>query len=290
MPESGVLSSPFSIIIPVHNEAGGLPHVLRAVKETAPEAEIIVVDDGSTDGTADVARREGGERARVVRHEEKLGYGAALKTGIRAASHERIAIVDGDGTYPVDRIPELVERLRDADMVVGARVGPGTAIPLLRRPAKWLLNKLANYLAQRRIPDINSGLRAMRKEAVAPYANILPDGFSFTTTITLAMTVDGRRVDYVPVSYHPRHGRSKIRPLRDTANFVQLILRTILYFAPLRVFGPISLICFAASLGFLIFGLTQEDIMDGTISVFFVAGMQFLGIGMVADLVNRRMR
>ncbi len=275
-----------SVIVPVHNEAGGVAGVLRALAQISELAEIIVVDDGSSDGTREAIEAAQVPRVRVLAHEENLGYGASLKTGIRAATTDWILIIDGDGTYPVERIPDLLREASAADMVVGAR--KGMHIPLVRRPAKWMLNRLANYLAQRRIPDLNSGLRIMRRSALEPFLSILPQGFSFTTTITLAMHVNGYRVHYLPIDYHPRTGRSKIRPIKDTLNFLQLILRTIVFFEPLRVFVPMSLGLFIGSLAVLIYGIAMGKIDDGTVLALFITGLQMLAVGLLADLINRR--
>lgn len=276
-------------IIPACNEAEGIAHVLRDLSGIDIIKEIIVVDDGSSDGTVEEAERAGIAHLRIIRHDQNLGYGAALKTGIRAAHSEWILIIDADGTYPAERIPDLAKEASEADMVVGARIGANAAIPAIRRPAKWMLNRLANYLAQQKIPDLNSGLRLIRRSALEPFMRLLPQGFSFTTTITLAMLVNNYRVRYVPIDYHPRKGRSKIRPLRDTLNFVQLILRTILYFDPLRVFLPLSVLLFlGAFLVFLIGQMALPRIPDGTVLVLFVSGLQMLVLGLVADLINRR--
>ena len=159
-----------------------------------------------------------------------------------------VVITDSDGTYPNDRIPELAAMMTDWDMVVGARTGDEVRVPLVRRPAKWALNMLANVLVETRIPDLNSGLRVFRREVVLRFLPILPNGFSFTTTITLAMLSEGYRVTFVPIDYYARQGRSKIRPVYDTLNFLQLIVRTVLYFNPLRVFLPLSLFFFGAGL------------------------------------------
>jgi len=281
----------YSVIVPVYNEAEGIDSVLNALAEhLPPEAEIIVVDDGSTDGTPEVLERHG-SRVHVVAHPHNRGYGAALKTGIREARYERLVFIDGDGTYPSERIPDLVRRLENADMVVGMRSARSAGIPLVRRPAKWVLNKLANYLTGRRIPDLNSGLRAMRRCSLEPLMPLLPDGFSFTTTSTLGMIINGKRVDFEPIDYLHRKGRSKIRPIRDTLNFLQLIVRTVLYFEPLRIFIPAALFLFAASGAALVVSLVfLEKILDGTIVALFVAGVQMLGIGMLADLINRRIQ
>lgn len=234
-----------SIIIPAFNEHLGVAGVVRDVIETLESyqipGEVIVVDDGSADGTGDAAYSAG---ARVLRNRSNRGYGAALKTGIMAASNNVILITDADGTYPVMYIPEILARLETADMVVGARLGKNVAIPMVRRPAKWVLNKLANYVAGHRIPDLNSGMRAFRKNIARQYFAVLPDQFSFTTTITLAMHCDNYAVRYLPVDYLPRKGKSKIVPW-DAASFAVLILRTATMFRPLRVFLPVVALCLA---------------------------------------------
>jgi glycosyltransferase involved in cell wall biosynthesis len=177
-----------SIVIPAYNEGKGIANTLSELKAMLAEhdidAEIIIVDDGSSDDTSEIALKSG---ARVLRHFSNRGYGASLKTGIPAASHRIVVMTDADGTYPSHNIPEMLKALENTDMVVGARTGANVHIPWVRRPAKWLLNKLANYVSGHKIPDINSGLRAFRKEAAIHYFPILPDQFSWTTTITLAL-------------------------------------------------------------------------------------------------------
>jgi len=237
------MKEPVSIIIPAFNEHLAVGSVVREVLDTLEAnqipGEVIVVDDGSSDGTGEAAYRAG---ARVMRHRSNRGYGSALKTGIMAATHNQILITDADGTYPCRYIPEIVAGLETADMVVGARMGKNVAIPMVRRPAKWVLNRLANYVAGFRIPDLNSGMRAFRKNTARQYFAILPDQFSFTTTITLAMHCDNYAVRYLPVDYLPRKGKSKIVPW-DAASFAVLILRTATMFRPLRVFLPVVGIC-----------------------------------------------
>jgi glycosyltransferase involved in cell wall biosynthesis len=275
-----------SVVIPAFNEEDGIEGVVRQIQALPGAIELIVVDDGSTDRTAERAAAAG---ARVLRHPRNRGYGASLKTGIHASRAPRIVITDADGTYPNERIPELIALLDDNDMVVAARTGAKVAIPLARRPAKWALNKLANYLSESRIPDLNSGLRAFRRENLLPYLGILPSGFSFTTTITLAMHVNDHSVVYVPIDYHQRQGKSKIRPLQDTANFAALIVRTILYFRPLKIFLPLAgfFLLLAAAIFVYSWKFTPK-IMDASVTITLMTAFQTAMIGLLADLIDKR--
>jgi glycosyltransferase involved in cell wall biosynthesis len=285
-------------VVPVFNEERGVRGVMERLSrlDLGGPLEVLAVDDGSRDGTAGVLADLTGKIGvlRVVTHPRNRGYGAALKTGFTHARHEVVVITDADGTYPEDKIADLLDRVDDgAEMAVGARTGASVRIPLARRPAKWCLNKLAAFLAGTPIPDLNSGLRAFRRELVLRYRPILPDGFSFTTTITLAALTNGHRVDYVSVDYAPRKGRSKIKPIRDTLRFTGLIVRTILYFNPLKVFYPV-----AAGLGLLLAGSlvydvffdpTRPNLGDKTV-LLFVALVQVLAVGHLADLIEKRSR
>jgi glycosyltransferase involved in cell wall biosynthesis len=281
-----------SVIVPAYNEAECIGQVLADLNAALSAGdltyEVIVVDDGSTDQTPGIAQASG---ARLLQHGVNRGYGAALKSGIRAARGERIVITDSDGTYPADRIPTLVALLDEWDMVVGARTGRNVRMPLIRRPAKWVLNQLANYLTGTQIPDLNSGLRAFWRETALRFFPILPNGFSLTTTITLAMLSENYRVHFVPIDYHERRGRSKIHPVYDTLNFLQLIVRTVLYFNPLKVFLPLSaLFVMAGVLVGLISKLVFGKLLDTTMIVLIVTGVQILMLGMLADLIDKRSR
>jgi glycosyltransferase involved in cell wall biosynthesis len=278
-------------VIPALNEEAGIARVLDGLRGALDRGgwpyEIIVVDDGSTDRTAEIARDKG---VRVVHHGHNRGYGAALKSGIRAARTPYILIMDADGTYPSDVVPRLLEAARDHDMVVGARTGSRVYVPLARRPAKWLLTKLAVYLTETKIPDLNSGLRVFRRDQAMRFFTILPSGFSFTTTITLALLCNDARVLYVPIDYEKRTGRSKIRPFYDTLNFLQLILRVVMYFNPLKIFIPPSvaiLIGFAGSLAWDVF--VREDLTEKTLILLF-AGVQLLAVGLLADMISKTPR
>ena len=233
-----------SIVIPAYNEERGAGPVIEEMlallrRELANIPwEVLIVDDGSSDRTAEVIAKYESDELRLIRHPHNRGYGAAIKTGVNAAAHPWILITDADGTYPAKHIPELLSHRRNFHMVVGARTGPKAAVAMLRRPPKYVLRKLASYLSRQDIPDLNSGLRLMRKDILQRFENILPDQFSYTTTITLAMFSAGFHVKYLQIDYLKREGKSKIRPIADTIGFTKLIFRTILYFDPLRVFIP----------------------------------------------------
>lgn len=282
-------STSVSIVIPAYNEEESAAQVMDEIKKVVAadthDYEIIVVDDGSTDNTSQVLKAAG---VRVIRHPVNRGYGATLKTGIRHASGDIVVITDADGTYPNEQIPAIVGLMGHYDMVVGARTGSKVSIPLVRRPAKWALGALANYLSGSKIPDLNSGLRAFRKDVAMHFFNILPDGFSFTTTITLAMLCNGYAVHNHPIDYFKRGGKSKISPIKDTLNFVNLIVRTIMYFNPLKVFLPVSLFLFLVGIASLVYDVwVVRNLGDKTVlalSFALLVGM----LGMLADLIVKR--
>ena len=285
------MSEPVSIIIPAHNEEQSIGAVLKGISSTLEEAaiehEIIVVNDGSNDGTSRAAASH--PAARVLDLGLNLGYGAAIKQGLKAAKYELIAITDADGTYPHAALPELIRAMDEADMVVGARTGNNVSIPLLRRPPKWVLTQLANYLAATKIPDLNSGLRVMRKSVLMRFLNMLPRGFSFTTTITLAMISNDYRIRFHPIDYHPRTGKSKIKPVSDTFGFFLTIVRTIMYFNPLKIFLPISAALFGLGLLILLYsGFILHRVMDVTVLILMSVALQVAVIGLLADLIDKR--
>jgi glycosyltransferase involved in cell wall biosynthesis len=283
----------FSVIIPCFNEEGAILDTLASLRKWLAEAgpyELIVVDDGSTDGTAAIlaSAEEADADLRVVRHPRNLGYGAALKTGIRRAEAPLIAITDADGTYPNDRLPELITRAADADMVVGARIGEDVVYSKVRAVPKIVLRRYASWLSRVNIPDINSGMRVFRKDVAERFIKVLPDTFSFTTTITVAMLTNRYAVDFVPISYAPRIGKSKIRPIRDTLKFVQLLIRTGMYFAPMRVLMPVVLLltgAFLARLSYDVFVLM--DLTEATMLLLLFALNTAL-FGLLADMIDKR--
>jgi glycosyltransferase involved in cell wall biosynthesis len=278
-----------SIIVPAYNEEKGIHSLLENLKSLGEQYEIIVVDDGSTDNTPAFVSKF--NDVKLVRHDSNRGYGAALKTGISNSSGDEIIIIDADGTYPENHIPNLVNIMNEGDfeMVVGARNASNVNMPFVRKPAKWFIGKLAQYLSGVKIPDLNSGLRIMKKSAVEKFLNILPNGFSFTTTITLAMLTNGYAVKYTPINYLMRKGKSKIRPIRDTLNFIQLIIRSVLYFNPLKIFVPLSIFLALFAFAVLVLSwLLLGRVMDVTFGVILMTAVMVLAIGMLADLIDKR--
>lgn len=278
-----------SVIVPAYNEENGIREVMREIIDVMEGSdhpyELIVVDDGSTDKTSLILREL---EVKVITHEVNQGYGSALKSGIRESKGKQIVILDADGSYPPKEIPSLIKESSEFDMVVGARSDLDSRIEKFRRLGRWVLKKLANLLVNSRIPDLNSGMRIFRKDVAVEYFYLLPQNFSFTTTLTLAMLSDNLKVKYIPVDYQIRKGKSKIRPIRDMSNFLLLIIRTTVYFNPLKVFFPIGMILFFIGLLILICRVIfYADI--GQIEILsLLLGVQIMMMGFVADLIVRR--
>ena len=276
--------SAISIIIPAFNVEGSIGAPLDGLRDWRARAEIIVVDDGSSDRTGEIAQRAG---VRVIRHMHNKGYGAALKTGIRAASGDIIVMMDADSEHNAAQISRLLDNFDDNDMVVGAR-GKGSHAPVIRRPGKWLLSKVANYLAQTSIPDLNSGFRAFRKDVTKLFLHILPNGFSFTTTLTLALFKEGYNIAYVPITTSPRVGTSTVNPVRDGVNTLMLIIRIIALFDPLRVFVPTSAVLFLIGILYWVLDIVLRqrlNIPSGAI-VLMLASVIIFMFGILADQVS----
>lgn len=283
-----------SIIIPVYNEEKAIAETLKYFKklqEENPGIEIIFVDDGSTDKTHQILESIEVNPIKVITHEKNKGYGAAIKQGVKNSSHEHVAITDADGSYPHKKISELYEKLleENADMVVGARLGKKVEIGIFRKFPKFLLRKLAEYLSEDEIPDLNSGMRIIKKEMILKSFKYLPEGFSFTTTLTLSLLANNHKIIYCPIDYYKRKGKSKIKPFRDTLNFLQLIIRTVMFFNPLKVFLPLSGFFFILSFLVLIVSYLAGRVMDITTILLFVTGFHLLAIGLLADLIDKRL-
>jgi glycosyltransferase involved in cell wall biosynthesis len=275
-----------TVVIPAFNEEEGiqitLPAVEAVMRKIGRPYEILVVDDGSKDRTAERALADG---AKVISLPENRGYGSALKAGFRAASYDVVVIIDADGTYPPESIPSLLEYADRYEMVIGARIGQRVKIPLVRRPAKAFLAWLAAFLVGRPIPDLNSGLRAIRRDLVRRFEHILPQGFSFTTTITMASLSTDVLVKYVPINYEARKGESKIRP-RHAFDFALLIIRTIVYFNPLKVFLPAGAVFFVGGFSKFIYDIFKDNLSETTVTGFLGAAILW-AVGLLSDQIAR---
>ena len=285
-PVAGLEDMALSVVIPAYNEEGAVratvEDVRKALEPTGIDYEIIVVDDGSEDNTRAEAKASG---ATVHYNQTNSGYGATLKRGVRNAQYEYVAILDADGTYPARYLPEMLAMCRDQDMVVGDRGAAMKNVPMIRKPAKFILNKLASFLAERKLNDLNSGLRVFRKAELIPFLPLLPQNFSFTTTITLCMSCNGKRMIYTPIEYGVRVGKSKIRPI-DFINFIILVLRIIVLFNPLRVFIPLGLVFFTVGFIKLIYDLAIWNLSETAVFSFLTAFMIW-SLGLIADMITR---
>jgi len=228
-----------SIIIPAYNEEMSISDTIERCKQLLSEigdesSEVIVVDDGSSDNTCKIAQESG---AVTVRHPHNIGYGRSLKDGITAAKNDIIVITDADGTYPLDRIPDLLKEYRIGfNMVVGARTGKNYDESLFKKLNRKILKRLVEFTAGRKIADINSGLRIFSRSEIMPYFKSLCDTFSFTTSMTLAYMMTGKFVTYIPIDYHKRVGKTKVKLFRDALRTLQFIVEAILYYNPLKIF------------------------------------------------------
>jgi glycosyltransferase involved in cell wall biosynthesis len=275
-----------SIVIPAYNEEAAIGDIITRLKVLRGHYEIIVVDDGSRDRTAAIAREKG---ARVTSHPYNKGYGAAIKTGVRASTGDVIFLMDADRQHNPEDIPRLCEYLKDYDMVVGERV-KGSKVGLLRGCGKWLLKKVAIFLARRDIPDLNSGFRAIRKEIILQFMHILPDTFSLSTTITLAVIKEGYTIKYVPIKTEERLGRSSLNPVRDGYRTLLLIFSTIALFDPLRVFAPIAICLFIPGFIYTLCQLvTAHNVPDSGV-LFIISGMLIFFFGILAEQISQMRR
>jgi glycosyltransferase involved in cell wall biosynthesis len=273
--------SAVSVIIPAFEEGAAVADVITTLQKAAAWGEIIVVDDGSSDDTARYAIEAGAE---VARHPYNKGNGAAVKTGIRRASREYVLIIDADGQHqPVDAL-RLVQHLGEYDLVVGARSRRSQA-GAARRIGNDVLNALASYLAERRIPDLTSGFRAARRQCLVEFLHLLPNGFSTPTTTTLSFLRAGYNVRFEPIEARQRTGTSKIKLRSDGPKFFLILLKVITIFSPLKIFLPISVGTFALG---VIYGLGNyalySRIPNGAVILLMFSAMVFL-VGLVSEQI-----
>jgi polyisoprenyl-phosphate glycosyltransferase len=279
-----------SVILPAYNEEdcilSTIDDVEAALKGANLPYEIIVIDDGSKDKTADLARQR---NVRLIQHRRNLGVGAARKTGIFEAKGNIIITTDVDGTYPNDQIPRLYNYFVEtqSDMVVGARIGKNVVYEWPHRYIpKLLIRKLASYLCQYKIPDLNSGLRVIRRDIALKYFYLLPDSHSWESTIPLAFLCNHRVVNFTPIDYFARQGGlSTFSPIKDTYNYISLVIRTIMYFIPLRVFIPLSFIIMFSGGIKMIYDWNVYHKIGSLDVIIFLAGILVILVGLLADLI-----
>jgi glycosyltransferase involved in cell wall biosynthesis len=271
-----------SIVIPAYGEAAVIGDVIRGLIGAADWHEILVIDDGSRDDTAAEAAAAG---ATVIRHPYNKGNGAAVKTGIRAATGEFVLIFDADGQSPPTEAVRLVERLGVYDLVIAAR-SSRTQAGLLRRLGNGILNGLAGYLTGRHIPDLTSGFRGARRECLREFLHMLPNGFSTPTTTTLAFIKAGYNVTFEPVDAAPRAGgSSKIRLSRDGVKFLLIVLKIVTIFSPMRVFLPIAIVSFLGGSSYAAWTIAhQSKVTNSSVLLINLAVVVFL-IGLVSEQV-----
>jgi glycosyltransferase involved in cell wall biosynthesis len=281
-----------AVIIPVYNERGAIEDTVRRVQGICAgvpgyDFEIICINDGSSDDTGEILARLPG--ITVITHEVNRGYGAALRTGLDYCSQEWIFITDADGTYPLQDLPGLLDvAAGGVDMVVGARQGSGISASLPHQLARWILRKMVHGLTGVMVPDLNSGMRVFRRSLYQEFRHLLPMGFSFTTTLTVASLYSGRKVRYMPINYERRIGKSNIKPVKDFFGFAMLIVRLASYFEPLRFFLP-------AAFGLAILGVLRavRDVIVvnqfGALAVILLlTAFQIFVLGVIADVIVRR--
>lgn len=287
-----------SVLLPAFNEEDAIERVLAEIVTTLADEpfryEILVVDDASTDATAERAERFAGECAegvvRVIRCAENRGAGAARKIGVRQAQGEIVVMLDADGSYPAESIPALLRWFPTYDQVNGARTSEQGTLPWLRKPAKWFIRQLASYLTGHKIPDLNTGMKAFKREAMLPWLWVVPDGFSCVTTMTLAFLTNGYAVKYVPTEYRPRIGQSKFHPVKDTLAYLSTVLRMVLYFRPLKVFLPLSGMLLLFGTLKTIFDVRVTGSMQESDIVVFVAAFMTCMLGLLAEVIVAHQR
>jgi len=282
-----------SVLVPAFNEAGVIRSTVLAVSRVlagaAVDHEIIVIDDGSTDETSEAASGIGAE---VLRHPINIGYGRALKTGLRHATGDVIAIIDADGSYPAEALPQLIGEMGAYDMVVGARQGNH----YYSSTAKWFgrkaLERMVLFVTGVRVPDVNSGMRTFRRQIALDHIDQIGNGFSFTTTLTLAMLLEGHFVHYLPVPYRARHGSSKVNLRRDVVRTVQILVMAIIAYNPIKLFLLLAYAALAATLGCIALDILVDRGSQAALILVigFASSLGVFALGLTTDIVRRLLR
>lgn len=277
-----------SVLIPAYNEERSITKVISGIKNVLnsirADYEIIVVNDGSTDKTKEILKTV--KNITCLNHPYNKGYGAALKTGIAKTHYDWLLFFDSDGQHNPNYIKNFVNYINDYELIVGDRSQSKYIRPIMRRPGLWILHKIANYLVGYKIPDLNCGMRLVKKSVIKKYLHILPNGFSLSTTTTLAFLKDKKNVKFVPAEINRRDKNSKsmVKP-SDAFTTLALILRIIMLFSPLRIFAPISLLLFIIGFGFFVYDIYHANISETTIFIFLSSLLIFF-FGLIADQIS----
>ena len=288
------------MIILAYNEAATLERVIAktipVLESITPRFSILIVNDGSTDGTEEILCKVNMPNVHVLTHPQNKGYGASMKTGIRRAKGDLIAIADADGTYPIVDFPKLLSAFKeqDADMVIGARTKKGAQFHWTRVPAKWVIKHLVNSMSGRKIPDNNSGMRIFKKSMAEEFMHLYPQGFSFTITITLAAITSDYNVIYVPIDYFKRQGTSSmssgLNGLKHFFNFIGLIIRITTYFRPLKFFVWPATLLFFGGIAYIGYTIKISSNVSDAGMLMILTGIQIGLFGLLAEVVVRQGR
>lgn len=273
-----------SIILPAKNEAEGLQRTLPGLRSAYPQAQIIVVNDGSTDATAQIAHDHG---AMVISNPYSMGNGAAIKRGARAASGQVLVFMDADGQHNAAHIQALLDKLDQGyDMVVGARDASGQA-NFHRGLANAFYNRLASHMTGHRIDDLTSGFRAVRAERFREFLHLLPNGFSYPTTSTMAFFRSAYPVAYVPIPVAKRVGNgSHIRPLKDGLRFLLIIFKIATLYAPMKLFAPVAALFFLTGLGYYGYTFATQHRLTNMSTLLFSAAVIIFLIGLISEQIT----
>jgi len=276
-------TSDVSVIIPCKDEARSIGALISGIREHLPGAAILVMDDGSSDDSAAIARAEG---ATVMSHPYSMGNGAAIKAGIRAADTSIVVCMDADGQHRPEDIPPLLEALDEGfEMAVGAR-STGAQASSSRRLANTIYNRFAGWMVGHKVPDLTSGMRAFKRSKALDFLHLLPNGFSYPTTLTMAFFRAGYAVRYVPIRLEPRVGKSHISPFRDGVRFLLIIFKVGTLYSPLKVFFPLSALLFATGLGYYLFTYWTQNRFTNMGALLFLTSVIVFLMGLLSEQVT----